>query len=437
MKNQPAILIFDIGKTNKKSIVFDEQYNILLEDVTSFDELQDEDGFPCDDLDKITAWMMSTAERLIRDERFDIKQMNFSGYGASFVHVDENNKPVTILYNYLKPFQDTLKTTFIQQYGPLDILLVETASPFMGNLNSALQLYRIKHEQPEVYNKIKYTMHLPQYLSFIFTENPVSDITSIGCHTLLWNFNTNNYHDWVISEGIDKKLAPIQPTNSTSTIELFGKKIKIGIGIHDSSASLIPYVRSQEKPFALISTGTWCITLNPYNQHLLTKSELDSNCLCYMQYTGKQVKAAQLFAGNTHERGVEKVAAYFSIDDDFYKKIRYNKALLTTNDARKSILLEAKNKRNFRESVFLETNIDIFSNETEAYHFLVAEIIRQQQYSSGMVILNTQVDKICIDGGFGKNDLYMNMLAEAFPNHEVIAASVAQASSIGAAMVIS
>lgn len=437
MKNQPAILIFDIGKTNKKSIVFDEQYNILIEDVTSFEELQDEDGFPCDDLEKITTWMMSTAAKLIRDERFDIKQMNFSGYGASFVHVDENNKPVTPLYNYLKPFPDTLKTTFIQQYGPLDTLLVETASPFMGNLNSALQLYRIKHEQPEVYNKIKYTMHLPQYLSFIFTGNPASDITSIGCHTLLWNFNTNSYHDWVFSEGIDKKLAPIQPTDATSTIKLFGKEIKVGIGIHDSSASLIPYLRSQEKPFALISTGTWCITLNPYNQHLLTKSELDSNCLCYMQYIGKQVKAAQLFAGNTHERGVEKITAHFSIDDDFYKKIRYNKALLNTEDARKSKLLEAKNDLNFRESIFLETSLDIFSNETEAYHFLVAEIIRQQQYSSGMVVLNTQIDKVCVDGGFGKNELYMNMLAEAFPNHEVIAASVAQASSIGAAMVIS
>ena len=437
MKYQPAILVFDIGKTNKKSIVFDEQYNILLEEVTSFDELQDEDGFACDDLQKITSWMMSTAERLIADERFDFKKMNFSGYGASFVHVDEHNKPLTPLYNYLKPFPEELKTTFIDKYGPLDTLLVETASPFMGNLNSGLQLYWIKHKQPEVYKKIKYTMHFPQYLSFIFTGKPTSDITSIGCHTLLWNFNTNQYHNWVTAEGIDKKLAPIQPTDSKSTIELFGKKIQIGIGIHDSSASLIPYVRSQEKPFTLISTGTWCITLNPFNQHLLTKTELDANCLCYMQYSGKQVKAAQLFAGNTHERGVEKISTHFGVSGNFYKSIKYNSTLLETDDARKKILLKEKNESDFRESIFMETSLDIFSNETEAYHFLVSEIIRQQHYSSGMVIYNTNVDKICVDGGFGKNELYMKMLAEAFPNHEVVSASVAQASSIGAAMVIS
>ncbi len=437
MKNQAAILVFDIGKTNKKSILFDLQYNILHEEVTSFTELQDEDGFPCDDLNRITKWMVSTLERLIHDERFDIQYMNFSGYGASFVHVDEANNPVTPLYNYLKPYPEALKTTFIEQYGPLDTLLVETASPFMGNLNSGLQLYWIKHKKPEVYKKIKYTMHFPQYLSFIFTGNAASDITSIGCHTLLWNFNKNKYHDWVIVEGIDKKLAPIQSTLSKSTIELFEKKIQVGIGIHDSSASLIPYLRSQEKPFALISTGTWCITLNPYNQHLLTKNELDSNCLCYMQYTGKQVKAAQLFAGNTHERGVNKIASHFGIDEHFYKKIKYNLSLLITDDARKNIMIEEKNDINFRESVFLETHLDIFSNEIEAYHFLVAEIIKQQTYSSAMVIRNTAIDKICVDGGFGKNELYMSMLSEAFSSHEVVSASVAQASSIGAAMVIS
>ena len=437
MKNQPAILIFDIGKTNKKSIVFDEAYNILLEEVTSFQELEDEDGFPCDDLNAISAWMISTAEKLIQDERFDIKSMNFSGYGASFVHIGEDLKPVTPLYNYLKPFPELLKTQFIERHGPLEKLLVETASPFMGNLNSALQLYRIKHQQPAVYEKIKYTMHLPQYLSFVFTGKAFSDITSIGCHTLLWNFNNNRYHDWVIEEGIDSKLAPIQATSSTTEVECFKKKIQIGIGVHDSSAALIPYTHSQEKPFALISTGTWCITLNPYNQTLLTKEELDCNCLCYMQHTGKQVKAAQLFAGNTHELGVQKILTHFRSDEKFYKIIRYNKSIIHASDARKTILLTEKNEKNFRESIFLDSAIDMFSDETEAYHFLVAEIVQQQKFSSGLVIENTKIEKICVDGGFGKNDVYMKLLSEAFPKHEVVSASVAQASSIGAAMVIS
>lgn len=437
MKNQSAILIFDIGKTNKKSIVFDEKYNVLLEEVTSFEELQDEDGFPCDDLNAITTWMANTAERLIKDDRFDIQSMNFSGYGASFVHLGEDLKPITPLYNYLKPFPEELKIKFIEQYGPLNNLLVETASPFMGNLNSALQLYRIKYQQPAVYEKIKYTMHWPQYLSFIFTGNPCSDITSIGCHTLLWDFNQNRYHNWVTREGIDKKLAPITSTTSTTELTLCNKKIRVGMGIHDSSASLIPYARSQQKPFALISTGTWCITLNPFNQHLLTLDELNNNCLCYMQHIGKQVKAAQLFAGNTHELGTHKIAVHFGLDNKFYKSIAYNKSILDTEREIKKAITKEKNSNNFRESVFLDTDLSIFSDAIESYHFLVKEIVQQQHFSSGLVIRNTPIERICVDGGFGKNELYMTMLADAFPTHEVLSASVAQASSIGAAMVIS
>ncbi|HEY1193816.1 MAG TPA: carbohydrate kinase, partial [Flavobacterium sp.] len=41
-----------------------------------------------------------------------------------------------------------------------------------------------------------------------------------------------------------------------------------------------------------------------------------------------------------------------------------------------------------------------------------------------------------VDGGFSKNSIYMNLLAEAFPDVEVYAASMAQASALGAALAI-
>ena len=39
----------------------------------------------------------------------------------------------------------------------------KTASPLLGSLNSGLQLYRLKKEQPEVFQKIHHALHLPQY----------------------------------------------------------------------------------------------------------------------------------------------------------------------------------------------------------------------------------------------------------------------------------
>ena len=47
---------------------------------------------------------------------------------------------------------------------------MQTASPVLGNLNSGMQLYRLKHENKEAFEEIKYALHLPQYLSFVFTQ---------------------------------------------------------------------------------------------------------------------------------------------------------------------------------------------------------------------------------------------------------------------------
>jgi len=47
--------------------------------------------------------------------------------------------------------------------------------------------------------------------------------------------------------------------------------MKMGFGVHDSSAALIPYLKAQKNPFLLISTGTWSISINPFNKEKLRK----------------------------------------------------------------------------------------------------------------------------------------------------------------------
>lgn len=64
------------------------------------------------------------------------------------------------------------------------------------------------------------------------------------------------------------------------------------------------------------------------------------------------------------------------------------------------------------------------------------DIIKQQILSTKLVTYNSPVKKIFVDGGFSKNTIFMNLLAEAFPKMEVYAASMAQASALGAALAI-
>lgn len=415
----PVIAIFDIGKTNKKLFLFDEDYQIRFEKSVQLSETKDEDGFPCEDIHLLTGWVKQSFNEVASKPDFTIKALNVSAYGASFVHIDESGNPVTPLYNYLKPYPEALKQNFYKQYGGESEFAITTASPVLGNLNSGMQLYWLKHQKPDIFKTIKYSLHLPEYISYLFTKNPVSGITSIGCHTNLWDFTRNQYHQWVSKEEVSNKLAPVLPSHKTIT-KTFGKQpMSVGIGLHDSSAALIPYLAGFTESFVLLSTGTWCISLNPFNATPLTAKELEQDCLCYLTYQGKPVKASRLFAGQWHEDETSKIAAHFKVKQDIFKKIGYNEALI----------------KKFHSVVYQQGYYNTYATHDEAYTHFMTDLVNRQVASTNLV-LNSNTKCIFVDGGFSHNPLYMNLLAQAFPNIKVFAASVAQATAVGAAMAI-
>jgi sugar (pentulose or hexulose) kinase len=429
----PVIAIFDIGKTNKKFFLINEYYKIVLERTTAFEETTDDDGDPCEDVAKLKTWVEETLHDALSLKKFDIKAINFSTYGASFVHLDQDNKVTAPLCNYLKDFPEDLKQEFYSKHGGEEKIAQETASPVLGNLNSGMQLYRIKHRKPELFNRIKYSLHLPQYLNHLVTGNFYSDITSIGCHTQLWDFGKNAYHVWVKEEGIDRILAPIFPSDKVDEVTIEGSPYAVGVGLHDSSAALIPYLANFAEPFVLISTGTWCISMNPFNDNVLTSEELAKDCLCYMEYHGKPVKASRLFAGNEHEQQTKKLAAHFDKPSFYYKMVTYDPDLVPSAE---TVAVKGGDSTLLKQSAFVDRDLNAFKSYEEAYHCLIADIMEQQRVSTHLAIQDTQVKRIFVDGGFSKNPIYMNLLAKAFPHFEVYAASVAQATAIGAALSI-
>jgi sugar (pentulose or hexulose) kinase len=109
---QKVTAVFDIGKTNKKFFLFDKDYQELFREYARFDEIKDEDGFPTEDLEALQKWLKDLFHRILEAQEYDIRAINFSTYGASFVHIDEHGKILTPLYNYLKPMDEDLLTSF-------------------------------------------------------------------------------------------------------------------------------------------------------------------------------------------------------------------------------------------------------------------------------------------------------------------------------------
>lgn len=430
----PVIAIFDVGKTNKKLFLIDGNYRIVYERSARFVETVDEDGEPCENLDSLRSSVFESLAQVQKLDEFDIKAINFSTYGASFVYLDADGNPLTPLYNYLKAYPPELSEEFYAKYGGEEQVSLETASPILGSLNSGLQLYRLKKERPEIFEKIKYALHLPQYLSYLVTGKGLADITSIGCHTHLWDFQQNEYHQWVKAEGLDVKFGEFTPSDSCLDVDYEGERYKVGVGLHDSSAALIPYLANFTTPFVLLSTGTWCISLNPFNQETLTKEELKQDCLCYMHFKGKAVKASRIFAGNEHEQQLKRITDHFDRAAYLFKHLKFNAPLFLKLAAR--FPENAQPQTSFSvSSAFVDRDLSLFKTAEEAYHQLIVDLVKQQVYSLKLV-LNQGVTRVFVDGGFGKNAIYMHLLAISLPDIEVYASSVSQATAIGTALAI-
>ncbi len=429
----PVIAIFDVGKTNKKLFLFDENYKIVFEKSALFIETVDEDGFPCENLESLRQSVFDSLNEVSKLKEFEVKAVNFSAYGASLVYLDEKGKPLTPLYNYLKPYPEEISKQLYVKYGGDEQFSLQTASPLLGSLNSGLQLYRLKLEKPELFKRVKYALHLPQYLSSLLTGKYYSDMTSIGCHTALWDFEKNGYHEWVSNEGIASKLAPIIESDKTLPVVLNDMQYKVGVGLHDSSAALIPYLVSFSEPFVLLSTGTWCISLNPFDNSPLTVDELKMDCLCYIQYKGKPVKASRLFSGFEYDQQVKRIAEYFNQDAIKYRHIDFDAKIV---DELRKTQAQDTTAIDLKHSKFQSRHLSVFKNDIEAYYQLMMDLIDMQVISTGLVLSNTKAKRIFVDGGFSKNGVYMHLLAAAFPGIEVYSASMPQASALGAALCI-
>ncbi|MBO0324090.1 carbohydrate kinase [Muricauda sp. CAU 1633] len=425
--------VFDIGKTNKKFFLFDAKLQEVYREYAQFDEIKDEDGFPTENLPELQKWLKDLFDRILTAETYDIKAINFSTYGASLVHLDNEGKVLGHLYNYLKPIPKDIIEEFHATYQNVPSM---TGSPKSGMLNSGMQLYWLKKTNPERYGKIKYSLHFPQYISYLFTGIPLSEYTSIGCHTALWDYEKNDYHNWVYQEGINEKLAPIVASQTSINMVYNQKRINIGVGIHDSSSALLPYIFGNRTPFLLLSTGTWSISLNPFNNEQLTMDDIANNCLNYMRIDGTRVKATRFFMGNEYKIQVKKLGEHYGKEYGYHRSVKFNQALYlelienpSTHFKFEGIQLKRKQLQ--------KTDLEPFKTFEEAFHQLMIELMELQVRMVKMAIGDVPIRKIYIDGGFADNDIFVKLMGIHFKEYSIRTTVSPLGSALGAAMVIS
>jgi sugar (pentulose or hexulose) kinase len=431
-----VIAVFDIGKTNKKILLFDNDFKVVYQHEEKFPVVADEDGFECDDINLITTWIFKTLAEIVAKDIYDLVGVNFSTYGASLMFLDDEGKSLTPVYNYLKEIDEKIATNLFDEYGGKDEFCRKTASPALGLLlNSGIQTLWIKKEKTEVFNKAKSILHFPQYLSYSLTNEIVSEPTSIGCHTFMWDFDKMQYHQWVNDKGI---ALPKPITNDVVfPATIGGKEIKVGTGIHDSSASLAPYLKASPDKFILVSTGTWCINMNPFNPEPLTATELEQDCLCFLTPNKEQVKSSRLFMGHFHEVWAEKLAKHFGTPEDAFKTVINNDSLLDSLSVKYTSSVFFPDRKESFETGLKTVDLGIFASYEEAYTKLMIDLTYLCISAIQLVIPeNDETETLYVSGGFARNPIFIHLLKSNFTGKKVLISEIDNSSALGAALVI-
>ena len=431
-----VIAIFDIGKTTKKFLLFDRFLNIVHHGERVFEEIPDDEGFGSDDLTEIELWIHSCLNEVSGKEDFRIMGLNFAAYGASLVHLDEAGNRIAPLYNYLKNMPEGVTEGFYEEWGGIDEFCRKTASPALGMLNSGLQLLWLQRKKPQLFSEIKISLHLPQYLSWLFTGQKVAEYTSLGSHTAMWDFDTMKYHPWLKEANIEPG-EPV-PDETVYDADIGGAIVKTGIGMHDSSAALVPYLKTTDHEFILVSAGSWCIFMNPFNDEALTSVQLSNDTACYLTPDRQQVKSSRLFLGRIHDLNVERLDERFGVTGELYKTIR-----IRSKKIRK--LLEGNERQGrvfFRNGIpegYVDKEADLshYLTYADAYHQMMCDLVDVCMESFRLIIpADDRSELVYINGGFARNDSFVRLLAARLPDKRVFVSNIENATALGAAMKI-
>lgn len=427
-----TIAVFDIGKTNKKILLFDRNLDLVFEQETKFPEIKDEEGFECDDVGKIEDWITETLHWFEGNSKYRVKAVNFATYGATLMYLDDAGKALTPAYNYLKPMPGGIAAGLYERFGGVEEFSRRTASPALGFLNSGLQILWLKKTRPALFSAVRNILHFPQYFSHLLTGKTVSEHTSTGCHTAMWDFDNMAYHPWLEDEGISLP----DPVSCKITFPLIDGKFKFmaGTGIHDSSASLAPYIMKSSEKFILLSTGTWCINMNPFNHEPLTGEQLENDCLAYMSINRKPVKSSRLFMGHIHDVNLDRINAHFNADKQAYRNIAPDKELIRRLSGSGEVFFKNGVPEDY---VDREVSLADFSGLEEAYHRLVLDLASLCVKSINFILPeNDDTKTVFISGGFAKNEIFLRMLADKLGNKRIYTSEIENATALGAAMVV-
>jgi len=215
-----------------------------------------------------------------------------------------------------------------------------------------------------------------------------------------------------------------------------GLTVKSGEILHESYASLVPYLKGSVEQFILVATGTWCTLMNPFNTGPFTAKQQHGDVMDYLSIDQKQVITSHLKLGYIHDRNVERLNDHYGVTDELYKTIKNRSKTLGR------MLASKRGRVFFRHGVppgyvDNEVNLSHFLAFADAYHQLIFDLVDVCMEPIRQILApDDKTEIVYITGGFAGNESFVHTLAARLPYKRVFTSDLTNVSALGAAMTV-
>ncbi|MCX7024796.1 MAG: FGGY family carbohydrate kinase [Spirochaetes bacterium] len=461
-----ALAVFDVGMTNKKIVIYDErlvQVDAVYRVFATLPAKPEDDGDPVEahDLAAIEAWLLESLA--VFASRYPIRAIAVTTHGATLVCVGDDGMPCapSILYTH-EPGEEFHERFYRLAGDPVE-LQAETGTPaFKALINPSKGLLFLRERFPAAFARTSIVLNYPQYWGWRLTGVAGAEATYVGCHSYLWDFRAKRLSAVARRLGVEALL----PAGLRESWDLLGHLkpeiaqrlgldpgVAVAMGIHDSNASLLPYLAKRgDRDFILDSTGTWCVLMHPQREYGFRSDELGKVVFFNLAATGAPVKTAIFTGGLEFEAWAGLIGATAAAAGEGRGIPAFDPAVyrLVVSERRLFILPElVRGSGQFPGSLprAVEEGRDFGFEEIRAGNRAPA-FMRDPATAFAVLNLSLAIQtetalsrigrvpgtEIFIEGGFRKNPDYDALVATLSPGCPVGLTGFSEATSLGAAM---
>lgn len=240
-------VVLDVGKTSAKLCAVDASGKLIAEQRRANAVLPGP-PYPHLDAEAIFDWAVEGLARIAADSEIGAIVPVAHGACAALLAGDALALPVL-------DYEFDGVSEVDGEYEPLARNFSATRSPRLpAGLNLGRQLFWLERRFPAEFASVTDILLWPQYWAWRLSGAKLAEVTSLGCHTDLWQPEAGAFSRLARERGWTGLFPKIVPA--------WQRTGRVLAGIHDSNASYLVHRSSRgDAAFTVVSTGTWFVCM--------------------------------------------------------------------------------------------------------------------------------------------------------------------------------